>query len=100
MRSCYPVSLELSSTLPFMQDSKLVSLTVTRSHPLKVERFAASPLSFYPHFLPQAVDGVMAVALCLQAVSQAPQHVRSFEAQATFFMVVFSSPIILLEHFP
>ena len=42
MRSCYPVSLELSSTLPFMQDSKLVSLTVTRSHPLKVERFAAA----------------------------------------------------------
>ena len=33
----------------------------------------------------QAVDGVVSVALCLQVVSEAPQHLRSSaEAQATF----------------
>ena len=31
----------------------------------------------------QAVDGVMSLALCLQVVSQVPQHFRSSETQAT-----------------
>ena len=44
------------------------------------ERAIAS--SFHASFL-QAIDGVMSLALCPQVVSQASQHFRSSEKQAT-----------------
>ena len=42
--------------------------------------FSAS--SFHASLL-QVIDGVMSLALCPQVVSQAPQHFRSSETQAT-----------------
>ena len=39
-------------------------------------------LFFVPTCLLQASNGVMSLALCLQGVSQAPQHFRSSETQA------------------
>ena len=47
------------------------------------------PFKEYPQALPlsmpllQAIDGVMSLALCPQVVSQASQHFRSSEKQAT-----------------
>ena len=35
-------------------------------------------------FASYAIDGVMSLALCPQVVSQAPQHFRPFETQATY----------------
>ena len=51
------------------------------SRPFKEDRLAL-PLST-PRSLLQATDGVISLALCLQVVSQAPQHFRSSEKQAT-----------------
>ena len=48
------------------------------SRPFKEDRLASSHAS-----LLQAIDGVMSLALCPQVVSQASQHFRSSEKQAT-----------------
>ena len=57
-----------------------------------------SSSSFYASLL-QAVNGVMSLALCLQVMSQAPQHFRSFEMQATCDRC-FCLPVCMLGHFP
>jgi len=44
---------------------------------------SSSASSFHASLL-QAIDGVMVLASCQQVVSQAPQHFRSSEAQATW----------------
>ena len=44
--------------------------------------------SFHASLL-QAIDGVMPFALCPQAISQSPQHFRSFERQAACDTVAF-----------
>ena len=46
------------------------------------QRRSSSASPFHGSLL-QAIDGVMSLALCLQVVSQASQHFRSFEKQAT-----------------
>ena len=43
---------------------------------------SSSASSFHASLL-QAIDGVMSLALCPQAMSQSPQHFRSFEKRAT-----------------
>ena len=51
------------------------------SRPLKEDRLV---LPFFPHAsIVQTIDGVMSLALCPQVVSQASQHFRSSEKQAT-----------------
>ena len=52
---------------------------MTLSHPFKEDHLVL-PLSTP---LLQAIDGVMSLALCLQAVSRATQHLRTSEVQAT-----------------
>ena len=55
------------------------------SRPFKEDRLAEASLeeaSFHASLL-QAIDGVMSSALCPQVVSQASQHFRSSEKQAT-----------------
>ena len=76
--TCAPPRLsEMSPTFPFKQFSvRLVAL----SRPFKEDRLALSPstpLAFH------AIDSVMSWALCPQTMSQAPQHLRSSETQAT-----------------
>ena len=76
--TCAPPRIsEMSPTLPFKQFSvRLVAL----SRPFKEDRLALSPstpLAFH------AIDSVMSWALCPQTMSQAPQHLRSSETQAT-----------------
>ena len=46
------------------------------------QKLSFSASSFHASLL-QAIDGVMSLALCPQVVSQAPQHFRSSETQAT-----------------
>ena len=50
------------------------------SRPFKEDRLA---IPFFHASLLQAINGVMTLALCLQVVSQASQHFRSSEKQAT-----------------
>ena len=50
-------------------------------HPITPGR-SSSTSSFHVSLL-QAIGGVMSLALCPQVVSQAPQHFRSSEKQAT-----------------
>ena len=57
-----------------------VSLTMALSRPFKEDSLA---LPLFHASLLQAIAGVMSLALSPQAVSQASQHFRSFEKQAT-----------------
>ena len=52
----------------------------------------------YHASLLKAIDGVMSLALCPQAVSQTPQHLISSKAQATCGGCF--PPVYLLGHFP
>ena len=54
-------------------------------------------VSFYASL--QAVHGVMSLALCLQVVSQAPQHFRSSELEANHLCFLLCPPVSLLSHF-
>ena len=51
--------------------------------PLSSFQGRSSSASSFHAFLLQAVDGVMSSTLCQEVVSQAPQHFRSSEKQAT-----------------
>ena len=51
--------------------------------PLSSFQGRASSTSSFHASLFQAINGVMSLALCLQVVSQAPQHLRSFKKQTT-----------------
>ena len=71
---------EVSLTLPLKrcQYSSMIKDGLVSSF----EGRSSSASSFHAS-LPQAIDGVMSLALCPQVVSQAPQHFRSSEKQAT-----------------
>ena len=79
---CTPSRLsEVSPTLPLKQfqcssDWRWLSVVLSRK---VVQRFLFPCLS-----LLQAIDGVMSLALCPHVVSQAPQHFKSSEMQATY----------------
>ena len=51
--------------------------------PLSSFQGRSSSASSFNASLLQAIDGVMSLALCPQVVSQAPEHFRSSEKQAT-----------------
>jgi len=70
-------SLRRLPNVAFKTVPMFVLLTMVLSRPFKEDR-RALPLSVP---LLQAVDGVMSLALCLQAVSQAPQHFISSNTQ-------------------
>ena len=70
-------SLRSFPNVAFETVPMFVLLTMVLSRPFKEDR-RALPLSVP---LLQAVDGVMSLALCLQAVSQAPQHFISSNTQ-------------------
>ena len=70
-------------------------LTIALSRPFKEDRLAL-PLSTP---LLQAIRGVVSLALCPQVVSQAPQHFRSSEKQATC-EGCFARQSYVLGHFP
>ena len=57
----------------------MASLVLSRR--VVMERFLCLRLALSPF---QAIDGVMTLALRLQAMSQAPQHFRSFETPTPF----------------
>ena len=57
-----------------------VWLTMALSRPFKGR---SSSVSSFRASLLQAIDGVVSLAFCPQVVSQAPQHLRSSETQAT-----------------
>ena len=67
--------------LAFETVSVLAWLTVAISCPF------LSTSSLYTSLL-QAIDGVISMALCLQVVSQAPQHFRSFKTQTLFWWLL------------
>ena len=71
LRSIPIVAFE-SSDVPLIDDGPLSSF----------QGRSSSASSFHASLL-QAIDGVMSSALCPQVVSQAPQHFRSSEKQAT-----------------
>ena len=58
-----------------------VHLMISLSHPSKEKRLPSASTFYAP--LLQVISGVISLVLCLQAVSQAPQHFRSSETQAT-----------------
>ena len=62
-----------------LSNSSSVHLTMAFSHPFKKDCLAL-PLSMP---LLQAINGVMSLALCLQVVFEASQHLRSSQKQAT-----------------
>ena len=66
------------------------------SRPFKGRSSSAS--AFYASLL-QAIDGVMPLALCPQGVSQASQHFKASEKQATC-KGCFSRQVCLLGRFP
>ena len=77
---CSPPRLsEVSPMFPFGTVAMLVWLTMALS---TFQGRSSSASSFQPSRL-QAIDGVMSLALCPQVVSQAPQHFRPSETQAT-----------------
>ena len=53
------------------------------AHPLSSFQGRSSSVSTFHPSLLQAIDGVMSLALCPYVVSQASQHFRSSEKQAT-----------------
>ena len=59
---------------------------------------SSSDSSFHASLL-QTIDVVMSLALCLQVVSQDPQHFRSAETQAAC-NGFFYPPVCLLGYFP
>ena len=103
MKRCYPIegSVQLSSRWdlcaqkspyglhPDFQKFPLCylwngsNLCLTDSGPLLSFRGRSPSASSFHTFLLQAIDGVMSLALCPQVVSQASQHFRSSEKQAT-----------------
>ena len=78
---CAPPRLsEVSPTSPLKQFQCSFDC-MALSRPFKGRSSSAS--SFHASLL-QAIDGVVSLALCPQVVSQASQHFRSSEKQATF----------------
>ena len=93
IKRCIPPHLsEVSLMLPlkrFLYSSDDGPLSSFQGRSLSTSSFHASLL--------QAIDGVMSLALHPQVVSQASQHFRSSEKQATCKLC---PPVCLLGHFP
>ena len=70
---------EMFPTLPLNSSN----VHLTDDGPLSSLQGRSSSASSFHASLLQAISGVMSLALCQQVVSQAPQHFRSSEAQAT-----------------
>ena len=60
------------------------SVCLIYDNPLSSPRERSSSTSSFHTSLFQVISGVMSLALCLQLGSQAPQHFRSSEMQATY----------------
>ena len=60
---------------------------------------SSSEASSFHASLLQAIDCVIFLALCLQVVSQAPQHFGSSETEATCDGCMLCPPVYLLGHF-
>ena len=91
---CAPPRLKCFPKVAFETVPLFVWLTMALSRPFKGRSSNAS--SFHDSLL-QAVDGVMSSALCPQVVSQATQHFRYSEKQATG-EGCFCPPVRLLGH--
>ena len=86
---CTPSCLRSFPTVASETVPMFIRLMMALSCPFKEDRLSL-PLSFTHSFtssffysLLQTINGVMSLALCPQVVSEAPQHFRSSEKQAT-----------------
>ena len=79
MRSTLSIDISSFPIVAFETVPMLIRLPMSLSRPFKEDSQALPPCLS----LLQAISGVISLALCLQLVSQAPQHFRSSEKQAT-----------------
>ena len=83
MRSENPYALHPSLNTPKRCLLNSFNVRLTDDGPLsRFQRRSSSASSFHAYLL-QMIGGVMFLALCQQVVSQAPQHFRSSETQAS-----------------
>ena len=90
---------QLTSLTSLYLSNHVVNFSRIDDGPLLSFQGRSSSYSYVHASLFQATDRVMSLALCPQVVSQAPQHFRSSETQATCEGLL-CPPVCLLGHFP